>query len=89
MNDSKYPLVLVFYLDRELLQNQQIATEFTNSVDMMIKQKGYNVMAFFLPTDGEERIDCINPVQLEETDMAHVHKVLDDLTKAFDMPEQK
>jgi len=87
MNDSKLPLVLVFYLDRELLQNQQIATEFTNSVDMMIKQKGYNVMAFFLPTDGEERIDCINPVQLQETDMEHVHKVLDDLTKAFDMPK--
>jgi hypothetical protein len=87
MNDSKYPLVLVFYLDRELLQNQQIATEFTNSVDMMIKQKGYNVMAFFLPTDGEERIDAINPVQLQETDMGHVHKILDDLTKAFDMPK--
>ncbi len=89
MNDSKYPLVLVFYLDRELLQNQQIATEFTNSVDMMIKQKGYNVMAFFLPTDGEERIECINPIQLQETDMEHVNTVLSELTKAFDMPEQK
>ena len=89
MNDSKLPLVLVFYLDRELLQNQQIATEFTNSVDMMIKQKGYNVMAFFLPTDGEERIECINPIQLQETDMAHVNTVLSELTKAFDMPEQK
>lgn len=87
MNDSKYPLVLVFYLDRELLQNQQIATEFTNSVDMMIKQKGYNVMAFFLPTDGEERIECINPIQLQETDMEHVNTVLSELTKAFDMPE--
>jgi hypothetical protein len=89
MNDSKYPLVLVFYLCRELLQNQQIATEFTNSVDMMIKQKGYNVMAFFLPTDGEERIACINPIQLQETDMEHVNTVLSELTKAFDMPEQK
>lgn len=89
MNDSKLPLVLVFYLDRELLQNQQIATEFTNSVDMMIKQKGYNVMAFFLPTDGEERIECINPIQLQETDMEHVNTVLSELTKAFDMPEQK
>lgn len=89
MNDSKYPLVLVFYLCRELLQNQQIATEFTNSVDMMIKQKGYNVMAFFLPTDGEERIECINPIQLQETDMEHVNTVLSELTKAFDMPEQK
>lgn len=89
MNDSKYPLVLVFYLDRELLQNQQIATEFTNSVDMMIKQKGYNVMAFFLPTDGEERIECINPIQLQETDMEHVNTVLSELTKAFDMSEQK
>jgi len=89
MNDSKHPLVLVFYLCRELLQNQQIATEFTNSVDMMIKQKGYNVMAFFLPTDGEERIECINPIQLQETDMERVNTLLSELTKAFDMPEQK
>jgi hypothetical protein len=89
MNDSKYPLVLVFYLCRELLQNEQIATEFTDSVDLMIKKKGYNVMAFFLPTDGEERIECINPIQLQETDMEHVNTVLSELTKAFDMPEQK
>ena len=89
MNDSKHPLVLVFYLDRELLQNEQIATEFTDSVDMMIKQKEYDVMAFFLPTDGEERIECINPIQLQETDMERVNTLLSELTKAFDIPEQK
>lgn len=89
MNDSKHPLVLVFYLDRELLQNQQIATEFTNSVDMMIKQKGYDVMAFFLPTDGEEHIECLNPVHLSEPDMEHVHKVLDEIATAFDMKEKE
>jgi len=87
MTDKNYPLVLVFYLDRELLQNQQIVTEFTNSVDMMIKQKGYNVMAFFLPTDGEERVDCINPVQLSEPDMERVNGILTELTKACDMPK--
>ena len=81
MNDSKYPLVLVFYLDRELLQNQQIATEFTNSVDMMIKQKGYNVMAFFLPTDGEERIECVShvPERLEQD----FEKLINDIKNNF------
>ena len=68
MTDKKTPLVLVFYLDRELLKNEQIATEFTNSVDTMIKKRGYNVMAFFLPTDGEERIECLNPVEMKEDD---------------------
>jgi len=81
MNDSKHPLVLVFYLCRELLQNQQIATEFTNSVDMMIKQKGYNVMAFFLPTDGEERIECIShvPERLEQD----FEKLINDIKNNF------
>ena len=85
MTDKKTPLVLVFYLDRELLKNEQIATEFTNSVDTMIKKRDYNVMAFFLPTDGEERIECLNPVEMKEDDTVRVNKILDEISTAFDV----
>ena len=87
MTDLKTPLVLVFYLDRELLQNKQIATQFTDSVDIMIKKRGYNVMAFFLPTDGEERIECLNPVEMKDDDTVRVNKILDEISTAFDVDQ--
>ena len=42
-------------------------------------------MAFFIPTDGEERIECINPTQLEAPQMERINKLLEDLEKNFDM----
>ena len=79
------PLVVVFYLDRELMSNQEIMTHFSSSVDEMIKVKKLNMVAFFLPTDDVERVECINPVQLEPTDMEKVNKILDDLKSNFDI----
>ena len=79
------PLVVVFYLDRELMSNQEIMTHFSSSVDEMIKVKKLNMVAFFLPTDDVERVECINPVQLEPADMEKVYGILDDLKSNFDI----
>jgi hypothetical protein len=79
------PLVVVFYLDRELMSNQEIMTHFSSSVDEMIKVKKLNMVAFFLPTDDVEKIECINPVQLEPADMEKVYGILDDLKSNFDI----
>lgn len=84
-NNLNTPLVVVFYLDRELMSNQEIMTHFSSSVDEMIKVKNLNMVAFFLPTDDEERVEAINPVQLEPTDMEKVNKILDDLKSNFDI----
>ena len=83
------PIFLVFYLERELMMNSGVIQPFVNSVNDVLTQREANAMAFFLPTDKEPKIECINPIQLQETDMEHVNTVLSELTKAFDMPEQK
>jgi hypothetical protein len=84
--DTKF---LVFYLDRDLMQNKEIMSHFANHIDQQLAIKEANAMAFFIPTDGEERIECINPTQLEAPQMERIDKLIEDLEKNFDMNQDK
>jgi hypothetical protein len=81
--ENNHPLILVFYLDAEMMQNQQIIQPFAESVNHMIEQKNSNMMAFFLPTTGEERVECINPVMLSEPDMEKVQQMIKEIQEQF------
>lgn len=83
MENYTQPLVLVFYLDAELMKNPQIIKPFAESVDKMLAIKNANALAFFLPTNGEERVECINPVMLKEPDMERVNKLIEDIKHQF------
>lgn len=83
--EKGYPLIIVMYLDREMMMNPDIIKPFAESVNDALTQRQANAMAFFLPTDGEERIECINPVQVAEADMEKINKIVEDLTKNFDV----
>lgn len=77
------PLIIVFYLDSEMMQNPSIIKPFTESINDMLIQKNANALAFFLPTKGEERVEVLNPVQLKEEDLTKVYEVVDDIKKHF------
>lgn len=81
--EKQHPLVLVFYLDIELLSNREIAQPFVNMVNDVISQKDSNAIAFFLPTRGEERVECINPIIMSEPDMEKVNKMIEDIKEEF------
>lgn len=81
--ENNHPLILVFYLDAEMMRNQQIIQPFAESVNQMIHEKNANIMAFFLPTTGEERVECINPVMLSEPDMEKVQQMIKDIQEQF------
>ena len=70
------PLILVFYLDREMMSNKDIIVPFSESVDRLLVERKVNAIAFFLPAgEGEsERIDCINPVYIQDDQKAKVDK---------------
>lgn len=85
MTDKGYPLMLVFYLDREMMMNSDIIQPFANSVNDALAQRNANAMAFFIPTDGEERIECINPIQVAEADMEKINTMVEDIRKNFDI----
>ena len=83
MKDKNFPLILVFYLDRELMSNPDIIKPFSDSVNDALARRRANAIAFFLPTDGEERIDCINPVMVKDAEMSEINKMVEDIKKAF------
>jgi hypothetical protein len=83
--NCNYPMVLVFYLDREMMMNQEITKAFAESVNNAIADREANCMAFFLPTDGEERIECISPITTDENNMERINKIIQDLSNNFDI----
>ena len=83
--NNNHPLILVFYLDRDMMNNPQIIQPFADSVNNILAQKDANAMAFFLPTDDKERIECINPKQVEPAEMDRINTIVADLVENFDM----
>lgn len=84
MSDTKqHPLVLVFYLDRDMMRNPEILKPFAESINHMINYKKMNAIALFMPTDGEERIECLNPVVVPKLEMDKIMKMIEDISKQF------
>jgi len=84
-NKSEYPIVLVFYLNRELMSNGKIIQPFVEAVNQSIAEREANMMAFFLPTDGQERIDCINPLLATPDEKTRISELIDEISKSFDI----
>ena len=62
------PLFLVFYLSRDLFANSELVAAYGENVKKYLDEKGDNVRLFFMPTDTEEKIVCINPLYIETKD---------------------
>lgn len=82
---NEHPLVLVFYLDREMMMVPEIIGPFHQMVENTIAARNANAMAFFLPTDGEETVKCINPNVVPETTMEEVNQMIADIKAQFDI----
>ena len=81
--DDNTPLILVFYIDRGILTNKDFREAYINSVNGVIENNGANIITFFLPTDGDDRIECINPISINKVDHSEVVELVDDLKKNF------
>jgi hypothetical protein len=83
--DKGYPLVLVFYLDRELMMQPQIFRPYANAVNQTLIDREANAMAFFIPTDGTERVECINPLVVPEDKIDEIYKTIESLKATYDI----
>jgi hypothetical protein len=83
--ENKTPLILVFYLSRALCQENDIMSLFAETVNNIIAEKNANIISFFLPTDGEETVKCINPVLVDETTILDINKMIEDIKNNFDI----
>lgn len=83
---ESYPLILCFYIERELLSNADIFLPYYEAVNTSITRKDANILAFFMPCDsGKERVECINPIGVSEPDMDNINNLVAELTKQFDI----
>lgn len=85
MNETKHPLILVFYFQRYLFEEPSIIDEINKSIRRGIEEYGGNVIPYLLPTDDTERVECLNPVTVSEPDMEKIKGMLDKLQKQLDM----
>jgi hypothetical protein len=83
MNEKQYPLIIVFYLDEDMMKQQEIIQPFVESVNYLLEKKNSNALAFFLPTKGEEHIECINPMVVPQVDMEKINQLVEDIKKNF------
>lgn len=86
--EKNYPLILVFYLDAELMKVKEIIQPFAESVNTMLAQKNANAMAFFMPTKDKERVECINPMVVSEPDMEKINEMVEEIRKSFSIDEK-
>jgi hypothetical protein len=81
---KEQPIILAFYVNR--LTEPEFIKAYSENINAIIQEKGFNMIAFFLPTDGDDRLECVNPILLEPTDMDNINKIINDISKAFDIP---
>jgi hypothetical protein len=87
MEPQNNPMILVFYMDRQIFVPEggqpPMITYLSATIEQVIEQKKMNAVAFFLPTDTEERIECINPAIVPADEMEKINKMVKDIQDQF------
>jgi len=81
-----YPLITVFYIDKSYLDSDFLSS-YSTMVNNLIIEKNANMLAFFVPTDGESRIECINPTVVSKSDMSKINKIIEDIKVNFSVED--
>ncbi len=83
-NRNYSPLILVFYLQSELFKNRETISMYGETVREYLENKGDDVRLFFLPTEEQEKIECINPVYFDgENEFDKINDLLEDISNKF------
>jgi len=86
MTQQYGPLILVFYIFRDVLSNEKIREQYSKSVEEYFNHKGDDVRIFFIPTDTEERLECVNPKFIDDKNTyKQLVKDLEEVKLKFDV----
>lgn len=72
-------------MDRMILSDHESMNIISETLKEALDAKGVNAVTLFVPTDSEERIECINPVIATEEQISQINKLISDIEKAFDI----
>lgn len=80
------PLILVFYLYPEVFQDKEILKQYSTSLKTYFDEQNDDVRLIFLPTQKEERVECVNPVNIDKKDeLNKLDKLISEVKEKFDI----
>jgi hypothetical protein len=83
-NKTYSPLILVFYLQKDLFTNREMIATYGENVKQYLEKRGDDVRLFFLPTEEQEKIVCVNPVYIEDqNEFDKLNDLIEDLSNKF------
>jgi len=83
-NRTYSPLILVFYLQKDLFTNREMIATYGENVKQYLENRGDDVRLFFLPTEEQEKIVCVNPVYIEDqNEFDKLNDLIEGLTNKF------
>jgi|TARA_R110000803_G_scaffold194392_1_gene257467 hypothetical protein len=84
--ESNKPLFLVFYLNKELFKQEELVSSYGANVKKYLDEKGDNVRLFFMPTEHNEKIVCINPLYIgDEKEYEKLNTLIGELEEKFQL----
>jgi len=83
--NKEQPLILVIYMDRMVLSDHESMEIISENLKAALEAKGVNAVTLFVPTETQERIECINPVIATEEQITKINKLIADIEIAFDI----
>ena len=83
--EKQYPLIVVIYLSAEMFRNRELIGQYSAYLEDVVAKKEANIVHYIMPTLGEERVECINPIMLKEADMEKINALVEEIKKNFDI----
>ena len=84
--EENKPLFLVFYLNKELFKQKELVSSYGANVKKYLDEKGDNVRLFFMPTENNEKIVCINPLYIgDEKEDEKLNTLIGELEEKFQL----
>ena len=74
-------LILICYVERRVLSpgNELLLKRLKNVVKTELEEKGIEAATFIVPTDGEMRMECINPQHVTKETYDGILKNLEEI----------
>lgn len=83
--NKEHPLILVYYASEDLRREPNVLKTILEQINMYIESNKWNIMFITLPTGGEDRLECINPVILSDEQKESVNKIISDIKRGFNL----
>lgn len=72
-------------MEREMMADKTLISEIAEHFNAVLAEREANAMAFFLPTSGPERIECINPIIATPEQKEKIDILINEISKNFDI----